>query len=148
MADNNTKPFDKQLFEENDCNGRDVVKRFVQTIGYEAKDHPNRYGVDLDIFKGGEHVGYAEVEVRHNWNGLKFPFSDLNIPFRKKKLFEKDKPVLFFSVNEPLSALFWCPVEVILKSPTTVVKNKYVPEGEMFFKVALKDLQYVVLTRP
>lgn len=135
------KQFDKKLHAEFDSSGKNAVMKFLLSKGYEAKENQNRYGVDLVIFKDGSKFAYAEVEVRPAWKGAKFPFEDLNIPYRKKKLFHNDLRTLFFSINNELTHMLWCDAKTILESKTAFVTNKYV-RNEKFFKVDLKNLKY------
>ncbi len=82
-----TKRFDKELHDTYDKFGRDVVKDYVSSFwGMEARDNPDRYGIDLHLYKDDLLIGYAEVEVRLSWKTVEFPYEDLNVPNRKKKL--------------------------------------------------------------
>lgn len=137
------KKFDKKLFDKYDDDGRRVVKDFVSKMnkGYEARDNEDKYGADLIVYQHGKKVAYAEVEVRPAWKGPKFPFEDLNIPYRKKKLFHNDVKTVFFSINSDLTHMFWCNANTILSSRVATVNNKYV-KNEKFFKVQLSDLKY------
>ena len=134
------KPFDKDLFEKYDKLGRDVVKRHFEKLNMQAQDNPDRYGVDLLVYRDEKIVSCAEVEVRLSWNSDEFPFDSLNVPSRKKKLLTNQVPTLFFSINKPLTRMFWCPSTVVLNSPLEEVKNKYVDKDEYFYKVPLNSL--------
>jgi hypothetical protein len=141
-----TKRFDKELHDIYDKMGRDIVKDFVSSFwSMQALDNPNRYGVDLHLYKDDVLVGYAEVEVRLAWKTLEFPYEDLNVPERKRKLLVQDLPTYFFSINKDGTALFHCHGDVVLESETKEVANKYVWKGEQFFKVPLDKLTYVIL---
>ena len=140
------KKFNQQLHEQYDKIGRDVVKNFVEASwGFTVKDNPDKYGIDLLLFKGDDLFGYAEVEVRNSWNTVEFPFKDLNVPQRKKKLLDNPKPTYFFSVNKPLTALFYCPAEAILTANLEEQSNRYIASGELFYKVPLSRLMHVKL---
>jgi len=137
------KKFDKNLHTEYDSFGREIVKNFIEKeFKLKALDNPDKYGVDLIIYHNSDVVGYAEVEVRNSWKDDVFPFSDLNIPYRKKKLFDNPLPTLFFSVNKKGSALLYCGSMVILSCEVKELYNKYVEKGELFFKVPLGMLKY------
>lgn len=140
------KRFDKELHDTYDKLGRDTVKSFVSSFwSMQAVDNPNRYGVDLHLYNGDTLVGYAEVEVRLSWKTLEFPYEDLNVPERKRKLLEQELPTYFFSINKDATALFHCASDAVLSSKVEEVRNKYVFKGEHFFKVPLDKLNYVVL---
>lgn len=137
------KKFSKKLHEKFDSAGKQAVKKFLTSLkkGYEVKENENKYGVDLVVYKNGKKVAYAEVEVRPAWKGAKFPYEDLNIPFRKQKLLRNDLKTMFFSINNELTHMLWCNAETILSSKVATVSNKYV-KNEKFFKVELADLKY------
>ena len=140
-----TKKFSPSLHNKYDNFGREIVKKFVKdTWNLEAKDNPDQYGIDLVIYKGEKKVGYAEVEVRTNWKSLNFPFDELNVPSRKGKLFNNDLPSLFFSVNEPGTALMFCSDSIILSSRTENSPNKYL-DNERFYKIPIKKMSYAKL---
>ena len=144
-----TKRFDKELHDTYDKMGRDIVKDFVSSFwSMQAQDNPNRYGVDLHLYKDDVLVGYAEVEVRLAWKTLEFPYEDLNVPERKRKLLVQDLPTYFFSINKDGTALFHCKGEAVLEADVKEVANKHVWKGEHFFKVPLDKLTYVVLQPP
>ena len=138
------KKFDKNLHAKFDKAGRGAVKKWLTQQGYEVEDNENRYVVDLIIKRNGDIVGYAEVEVREVWKGEKFPYEDLNIPYRKRKLFQNDLKTLFFSVNCDLTHMLWCDAKTILNCRTQILSNKYA-RNETFFKVELNKLKYVTL---
>jgi len=111
----------------------------------EARDNPNRYGVDLHLYKDDLLVGYAEVEVRLSWKTVEFPYEDLNVPARKKKLLTQELPTYFFSVNKDGTALFHCEAAAVLDSEIKESRNKYVYQGELFYKVPLDRLSHICL---
>jgi hypothetical protein len=139
------KRFDKELFDKYDKMGRDIVKSYVGQWGMVAEDNPDRYGVDLNLYADGKLVGVAEVEVRNSWKTVEFPYEDLNVPHRKKKLLENDIDTFFFSINAEGSALFFCKAEDVLSSEVKESRNKYVYKGEHFYKVPLDKLTHVAL---
>lgn len=141
------KQFSQSLHDQCDEFGRDVVKKFAQSFwNVEVIDNPDKYGIDLIFMKDGKPTAYAEVEVRLSWKTKEFPYLDLNVPFRKKKLLSNtDLPTFFFSVNKDGTALFHCDAEAVLSSDVEESRNKYVGKGERFFKVPLHLLDYVVL---
>ena len=141
-----TKRFDKELHDTYDKFGRDVVKSYVSSFwNMEARDNPDRYGVDLHLYKDDLLVGYAEVEVRLSWKTVEFPYEDLNVPARKKKLLTQEMPTHFFSINKDGTALFHCEAAAVLDSEVKESRNKYVYQGELFYKVPLDRLSYICL---
>lgn len=140
-----TKKFSPELHDEFDVFGREIVKKFLaQKMNLHARDNPDQYGIDLVLYKNDKIVGFAEVEVRTNWSALNFPFDDLNVPLRKGKLFTNDLPSLFFSVNQPGTALLYCSSNLVMRSRIENSPNKYMRD-EMFFKVPVEKMKFVIL---
>lgn len=140
------KRFDKELHDIYDKLGRDTVKSFVSSFwDMQAIDNPDRYGIDLHLYKEDVLIGYAEVEVRLAWKTIEFPYEDLNVPERKRKLLVQELPTTFFSINKDATALFHCDAAEVLASEVKECYNKYVAKGEHFFKVPLDKLTHVVL---
>jgi hypothetical protein len=103
------------------------------------------YGVDLLVYRADKLVGYIEVEVR-GWDYCRYP--TIHCAQRKEKLFQQDRPVLFFALTQDLIHAYWVKAEVIEGSPLIEVKNIEVPAGELFFDVPVKHFKYVNLTDP
>ncbi len=139
------KQFDKELFAKYDEMGRSIVKDFVKTKEVRAVDNPDKYGIDLLLYKNDRLVGLAEVEVRNSWKGLTFPYEDLNVPQRKKKLLDNNILTYFFSINADGTAMFYCKAKEVLNSELKESGNKYIASGEHFYKVPIDKLKYVVL---
>jgi len=90
------KKFDPSLYDKYDDVGRTVVKNYFKSkLNIDAIDNSDLYGVDLILTKNNTVVGYAEVEVRNNWDKDNFPFDTLNVPSRKKKLLENELPTCY-----------------------------------------------------
>lgn len=131
-----TKRFDRALFEANDKRCRDKVKELL--AGIDVRDNPKKMGVDLQVFVNNEHMFNIECESKSHWAEEKFQYEDLNLPARKEKYTQLDKPTLFIIFSKDLSNHFLIPQDVLVTSPKVEVKNRYVYNGELFFKVDLK----------
>lgn len=140
-----TKKFDRALFDQNDERGRTIVKNFFHGLGIQATDNPDTYAVDLVLSREGKLIGYAEVEVRHNWKTDEFPYDTLNVPSRKEKLLRNPLPTYFFSINSLGTRMFAATDDVVLSSPLQENPNKYVAKGELFYKVALDRCKMIVI---
>ena len=138
MMTNRTKRFNKKLWEENDTKGKEFATFILKKIyGDNIKiEEGTEYGVDLKLFNGDNIlIKTAEVEVRRNWsNDSKFPFDTLNIPYRKKKFFTNNI-CEYVSINRLFTRCLLIKEKDILNSPIEENKNKYVKNGERFFKV-------------
>lgn len=138
------KKFDVNLHKQYDDIGKNIViSYFRNKIGLDARENTDTYGVDIVLYRNETVIGYAEVEVRNNWNSDVFPFDTLNVPLRKKKLLDQELPTYFFSINKKNTMMYCCPSEVVLQSPVKESPNKYVSEKEYFYKVPVEKLKLI-----
>jgi hypothetical protein len=112
--------------------------------GLECRENPNVYGVDLLVHRADKLVGYIEVEVR-GWDYCHYP--TIHIASRKDKLFQQDRPVLFFALTQNLENAYWMKAELVKGCPLIEVKNTEVSAGELFFDVPIKHFKYIDLTQ-
>jgi hypothetical protein len=141
-----TKQFNQALHDQYDPPARDAVTKWVKMKwGLECRKNPNVYGVDLLVNRADKLVGYIEVEVR-GWDYCHYP--TIHVGLRKEKLFQQDRPVLFFALTQDLIHAYWAKTQVIEGSPLIEVKNTEVSAGELFFDVPVKHFKYVNLTDP
>jgi hypothetical protein len=141
-----TKQFNQAFHDQYDPPAREAVTKWVKMKwGLECRENPNVYGVDLLVYRADKLVGYIEVEVR-GWDYCHYP--TIHVGLRKEKLFQQDRPVLFFALTQDLIHAYWVKAEVIEGSPLIEVKNIEVPTGELFFDVPVKHFKYVNLTDP
>lgn len=132
------KTFQQSLHDENDIPARETVKRFYSHIGYDLKDNPDKYGIDL-IDKDG--ILSVEVERRLVWEGGEFPFSDVNFLHRKEKFFVKSKSKLtdyaIVSVDLKRVGLIDKATLVAYFDWTAPVENpnRFVHDSEFFYKI-------------
>ena len=141
-----TKQFNQALHDQYDPPARQAVTKWVKMKwGLECRENPNVYGVDLLVNRADKLVGYIEVEVR-GWDYCHYP--TIHVGLRKEKLFQQDRPVLFFALTQDLIHAYWVKTQVIEGSPLIEVKNTEVPSGELFFDVPVKHFKYVNLTDP
>lgn len=143
MITANSKPFSRELHDQNDEPAKNAVWRYLFNNWKVEVEEGDTYGVDLVCFRDREIVGYVEVERRHNWVG-DFPFDSVHVPFRKKKFLDLDRPMTLFSVKRDLSQALWCPGEDIKNAPVEVKSNKFMTQ-EKFFVVPLNKWRKVCL---
>lgn len=132
------KPFNESLYQQND-DAKLVAIEYFSTIGKEAHVNEDLYGIDLVV----DGRFYCEVEVKHSWKGDEFPFETLQIPFRKMKFANLDKPSYFMVINSDRTRAIVVKHTDLLDSPVVEVWNKYVNKGEMFFQVPRKYLKFI-----
>jgi hypothetical protein len=139
-----TKQFNQALHDQYDPPAREAITKWVKMKwGLECRENPNVFGVDLLVYRADKLVGYIEVEVR-SWDYCHYP--TIHVGLRKEKLFQQDRPVLFFALTHDLIHAYWAKTQVIEGSPLIEVKNIEVPAGELFFDVPIKHFKYVNLT--
>jgi hypothetical protein len=140
-----TKKFNQALHDLYDPPARKAVTDWVKMKwGLECRENPNVYGVDLLVHRAEKLVGYIEVEVR-GWDYCHYP--TIHIASRKDKLFQQDRPVLFFALTQNLENAYWMKAELVKGCPLIEVKNTEVSAGELFFDVPIKHFKYVDLTQ-
>jgi hypothetical protein len=115
---NNTKPFSQELHDLCDIPARQTVINFVRNTWYlEAKPNPDKYAVDLIVYRNGIPRRYIEVEQR-DWrteNEIECPYPTIHIPYRKEKLFKNNLPTIYFIVHCTRTFGYWLRVEEIMK---------------------------------
>jgi len=128
------KRFDRELYQKYDQQARDVTTKFLENIGYEVREHPDRYAQDL-IAYGKETEFCVECEVKLVWDTEDFPYPNVQLPERKKKFF--NVPTQFFIWNKPMehAMTFWAH-DVATLEPVEV-PNKYVYSGEYFYQIPM-----------
>jgi len=143
------KRFDPQLHKENDKLARQAVKSLLKGSEFKVKDNPKSREIDLLLYKGKEHIGYIECEIKRVWKGVEFPYENVQFPERKGKYAALEKPALYIMFNEDQTSFLALTAETLVSSPKVEVPNKYVPAGEFFFqvpvdKVSINDLLSVI----
>ena len=138
-----TKKFSQELHDQFDSIAREKAKQLFKRYRMTLEDNPDKYGIDLIAYKDGELYGYVEVEVREAWTGEHFKYDTLNIPYRKRKLFLNPQRNCLVAFNSDCTYAFIVDEMTILFSDVQEVKNKHLPEGEMFFKVPVSELKKV-----
>ena len=126
-----TKPFNPKAHARSDGPGKQAVIKYLKTIGIEAIENPNKFGIDLIV--PGSDVTY-EVEQRSIWYTNWF-YTSVHVPARKKK-FMQDK-MIYAVVNRDGTKILFCPSEIIREYIPEEVPNRAVGSGEYFYDVPL-----------
>lgn len=129
------KKFDKSLYDKYDAAAKTKLAEIFKGLQWQVKVSPKKMDVDFEVYKDGELVGYLETEVKLNWNTAPFPYSDVQWPERKWKYCSLGKPTIFMMFNHDLSEYLTAMGTDLLSSKLEMVRNKYIPYGENFFKV-------------
>jgi hypothetical protein len=137
------KKFSKTLFKKYDTAAKEAVAEIFKDMkSYSIVPNEKKYGVDFLIYKKKEHIGYLEVEVKTVWKEEAFPYSDVNWPERKAKYAKLDKPTIFLIFSKYLEQYLTTTSKCFLKADKEIVRNKYIPYGEYFYKVPLKNVNF------
>jgi hypothetical protein len=138
------KPFDQQLHDQCDPPARNAVATWLKTVHHvDALPNPDKYAVDLVLNRYGDHLGYAEVEVR-DW-GMNFcPYNTIHIAQRKEKLFAHPRTTMYV-VTRDLNHAYWIRASKIKDFTPIEVPNTAVSKGEYFYDVPIKLWKYVDL---
>jgi hypothetical protein len=135
-----TKTFDQNLYNKYDSKARQAAKKFINKKhpNLRVVDNPNKYGIDLLLYDSeNKLVGEVEVETKVSWVGRILPDfykGIVNVPSRKYSILNKDK-VHYFLFNSDYTRVLVAIGKEITKCPKEEVINKYVPNGELFYKV-------------
>lgn len=134
------KKFDQQLHDKYDPPARLAVSNWVQKKwGLQALDNPDKYAVDLIVYRDAIKVGYIEVEVR-SWNPC--PFNTIHVPLRKKALLETPK-TLFFALTSDLSHAYWITGDKPLRYKLVEMKDD--TKHEAYYDVPKSLFNYIKL---
>lgn len=142
MTEPVNKPFSKSLHSQNDPASRKLVKKFFAERGIELTDNPDRYGVDLMTADTEMKI---EVERRINWEGVEFPYDEVNVPRRKEKFFSSGD-THYVILSKDFKRLGFIAAKVIQRymKPDFLKesKNRFVKEHEYFYKIPRKEFEF------
>jgi len=132
------KRFSKRLFESNDELARETAEYLKDFFGVDSwEDSENRYTIDRVGHRNGQPVLNVEVEIKQHWKDghETFPYPDVNLPERKEKYFDLDLPTYFVIFSADCRGAVIFSDRVVKKCPKVEVPNRYVRNGELFFKI-------------
>lgn len=151
-----SKPFDRALFEQNDAAARAVVLTHLASEGFYPEPNSDRYGIDLVFSEAGQVYYGIEVEVKHTWsishpkctgNIPGFKWDTVQLPARKAKFSQLPYPTEYWILNRELTHALVIPDYTLTGLIPVIVRNKYVPDGEAFYKIPLEQCNIVELLR-
>lgn len=138
------KPFDRKLHNKWDKKARFYSKRELEKYSQQkknsvqVKDNPRATGVDLIVEKDGEVYFYVECEIKKALANGSFHYPDINLPERKKKFIGLSHPTLFMIFSPDGDYYFCIWSKWIERCNLVEVHNKYLKQGEYFFKIPMK----------
>ena len=139
-----TKPFDPVLYEKDD-NAKDLWVSYLQSAkSYKAWINPDQYGIDVLAEKNGLQYSF-EVEVKHNWKGNVFPFSNVHFSARKLKFANDQGRNFFIMLNHERDIALAVSGKTMLNS-AVVTKNTIYTQNERFVEVPVSHCLFVQIT--
>ena len=129
-----SKPFDETHYEADDS-AKFVVIEWLRRRGYRAAVNEDRFGVDVIAERCREQY-HIEVEVKHAWSGLRFPFPTLHYSARKLKFALSDAPTFFFTLNDERSHALVVSGHRLLQADI-ITKNTIYTNEEQFMSIPL-----------
>jgi len=131
-----SKVFDTDHYDSDDW-AKYLVLGFLETKGYKVWVNPDRFGIDLLAERRGKKFQF-EVEVKHNWHGIFFPFERIHYSARKLKFIDLDSETWFVTLNDEQDRAVFIGGDHLLLSPIIYKRTKYT-ENEPFVEV---DIQW------
>ena len=128
------KPFDADLYNADDP-AKEYVIEWLESKGYQAQVNPDQYGIDLLTSRNGKQSG-VEVEVKHNWEGYKFPYRTVHISGRKLKFFQDDNNFLLMLNHDWSAALSFAAGEI--RNAIMITKDTIYTKAEKFLELPIK----------
>jgi hypothetical protein len=143
------KRFSPSLYQANDAIAKQAGMYHLLNNGAQwVSMNPNRYGCDL-LYRFNNDFDteplLLEVEVKHTWDGGRFPYDTVNVLQRKAKYFEEGADLLLLSGN--LKDYLIIKGADILALEPTEVQNKYVSMMEFFYQVPLEKVEFYQFSR-
>lgn len=139
-----TKKFSKGLFATYDQMARDATVDYFKKLGFTAVANEDTYAQDLIVV--GEIDNYpeqyfVECEVKAIWREGNFPFPNVQLPYRKKKFFNKPTQFFIWNATCTRAMTFWSHDVKVLEP--VVVPNKFVASGEKFYQIPIDMVQEI-----
>lgn len=139
------KKFNQELHDACDPPARAAVTEWVSMKwGLTCIENPDKYAVDLIVYRKDQICGYIEVETR-DWGVRHCPYESIHIAQRKEKLFSNPGTLMFVTTRDFKNA-YWCTANDVISSPLIEVPNRAVKRNEYFYDVPIELFKYVDLT--
>lgn len=136
------KPFSRTLFDQYDRAGRNAIFDYLVDLGWDVRDNPDPYGIDLLCEANGREIG-VEVEVKVYWQD-RFPFRTLHIPHRKQK-FAHDNTIFAIVSGDLTRAALVLGSDVRDAGLVQKLTSQTGDKQDLFFEVTLDRVEFVIL---
>ena len=122
------KPFSQEHYDQDDGAKFQIID-WLTKEGYTAWVNPDQYGIDLLGTRWGRQFQF-EVEVKHNWKGINFPYSLVHFSARKRKFVSLDVETWFVMLNHERTHALFIDGEHFMASPSVMKNTKYTDHEE------------------
>jgi len=142
----NIKKFNQRDLEENDGKAKELAVRILEVEGFELKipleDQKEAYKKWDFVMLYKNRLIPIEVERKKVWSGLPFPYSTIDIPYRKKDSWSK----VFVMVDLKCETAAITRTSNILSSEL-ITKNTTYTSNEKFFSVPLDKWRFYEMSQ-
>jgi len=149
------KPFDKDLYNKADTAAKKHMIGWLEHTQPKCtvnSDETTYFDLTVKTDDGGASQLY-EVEIKYAWK-TEWPeaWTELRIPFRKKRLLDKWKEkhgsslLTFIVFNHDCSKAWHVDANTVLESEVKEAPNKNVRKGELFFHIPVEQAYQVDMT--
>ena len=126
------KAFSQELYDTDD-KAKNLIIGYLESNGWDAWVNPDKYGIDLLALDPNGIEYQVEVEVKHNWQGYKFPYRTVHISGRKLKFFQDDSNFLLMLNHDWSAALSFTAEEI--RNATLIIKDTIYTKAEQFIEL-------------
>lgn len=145
LIQNNKSPFRITEYNKWDSPAKQAVRNFLLRLGCQLSSDIEDYNADIKVIK--PEVSYHEVEVKPGWVSDWPPSWDtIHIPYRKKRLIDmQDLPdrLTFYVLRKDLQKAWSIKASECIN--IVQVPNKFIPSGEYFFNIPVKNATLIDL---
>jgi len=136
------KPFSKKLHNQYDEFGRKNAREILLQNKKFLANTDGKYDIDFLLYdlKTGDHIGYADVEVRPDIFIDGYPkYNTFHCIERKILLYSKlDKPAYYLILSGDANILYVANIKSILKNGDKIIINTKYIKNEHYFDVPIK----------
>ena len=130
--------FNQAAYNDCDSKAKEVAIKYLSSIGIQARENDNEYGIDLLAVIGNREIG-IEVEVKVAWE-LLFPWSTITIPYRKRRFMIAGD--ILFLFNHDFTQMAIVPEHTLKR---LIRKNTKSTENELFFDIPTEEATFICL---
>jgi len=136
------KPFSEKLHNQYDEFGRKNAREILLQNKKFLANTAGKYDIDFLLYdlKTGDHIGYADVEVRPDIFIDGYPkYNTFHCIERKILLYSKlDKPAYYLILSGDANILYVANIKSILKNGDKIIINTKYIKNEHYFDVPIK----------